>query len=267
VKKRSIILAAMFAIAAPAAAAPGDGPGLTRVPYNSPHVPILACSTAYGCELILQPGEQLRLVSLMDDRWTAKVVDPGSGVTAPRILIAPTAADEQDPDGAGRRALRTSIHALSDRREYIIDLEATSRLEHHRLGFTYGDSPAVAIVTRSMTDQIHPVPEETAVALVDPQSETPPLDPSRMDFGWRQTGDSQLRCTGLFSYGYQLWCKLSVSEDRMPSAYGIDREHRLPLNVHTVAERYVVIDNPIASVELVIGGSHTYRAQITRAPE
>jgi hypothetical protein len=260
-------LAICIGVCAPAVAM-NDGPALTRIPYDTARIPILTCSTGAGCELILQLSERLRLVSLMDDRWTARVADPGSATTAPRILIAPSIAEE--PDGSGhRRALETALHAITDRREYVVDLRATDRFETHRLGFTYRDAPASVVLVQpdpppnlgGVANDATPVPAES------PLAETPPLDPTRMDYGWKQTGDQALRCVALFSYGSQMWCKLSVDQPRVPSAYIVDGTRLLPVNAHTVAERYVVIDTVAAPLRLVLAGSPPLSSTIVRARE
>jgi hypothetical protein len=249
-------------IAAPVLAA-NDGPALTRIAYNDSRIPTLVCSTVYGCELILQVGERLRLASLMDDRWTAKVAAAGTETTSPRILIAPSVADQPASDSDARAPLRTSLHALTDRREYVIDLRATAAAEQHRLGFTYTDAPAVVVRT---LDNV-PDATVTAVPVVAPQSETPPLDPARMDFGWKTTGDATLRCVTVFSYGDQLWCRMRSDLTRVPSAYYADGTKDLPLNTHVVAQRYLVVDGVTSPVALVLGGSKSVRATIVRAHE
>jgi len=266
---RTLLLASAWALAlvlsGPLVLAANDGPALTRVAYTDSHIPDLSCSTVYGCEVILQVGERLRLASLTDDRWTARVADSGSPTTAPRILIAPTVADEPALDGPGRQTLRTAMHVLTDRREYVIDLRATGRAEQHRLGFTYDDAPAVVVRRFDPVDLATSAP--TASPAIEPQAETPPLDPARMDFGWRVTGDAALRCVAAFSYGSQLWCKLPIDQPRVPSAYLVDGPKDLPLNAHVVAERYLVVDSVTGPVDLILGGAKQLKSRIARVRE
>ena len=236
--------------------------------YNSARIPLLACSVALGCEIVLEPGEQLLLASLNDDRWSAKVVDAGSAGSSPRVLIQPSVFDQASPDGIGRQPLQTSFHALTDRgpnggrREYVVNLRAIAASEQHRLGFS-DDTPAVIVrVAAPVAD-----PQATAVPVVPPQSETPPLDPARLDFGWKATGSPEIRCVAVFSYGYQLWCKLPSQVTRTPLAYYPDGKKDEPLNPHIVAQRYLVVDSLAAPIALELGGSHSARVIIERTRE
>ena len=251
-------------LGAPATAA-NDGPGITRVSYSESRIPTLSCSTVYGCEVILPPGDRLRFASLMDDRWTAKVTAAGNSTAPPRILIVPSVADQPASDSEARRPLRTSLHALTGNREYVVNLNATSASVQHRLAFQDDNAPAV--VVRAMNPSDAPDAAATAVPVMLPQSETPPLDPARMDFGWKTTGDSTLRCITAFSYGNQLWCKLPQDLTHIPNAYYADGRRDLPLNSHVVAQRYLVVDGLTSPVALEIGGSKSARAVIVRARE
>jgi hypothetical protein len=241
----AVVAATTFAAPFPANAA-NDGPELTRVPYNSTRIPLLACSVVLGCEIVLQAGEQLRLASLNDDRWSAKVVDQAS------------------PDGIGRQPLQTAFHALTDHREYVINLRAIAASEQHRLGFTYDDGPAVIVRAPA---PIAAGPQATAVPVVAPESETPPLDPARIDFGWKATGSPEIRCSAVFSYDRQLWCKLPPQIARTPVAYYADGKKDEPLNTHMVAQRYLVVDSLAAPIALELGGAHSARVVIERARE
>jgi Conjugal transfer protein len=248
------MLAAALSIAASA-----DGPGLRRVPYDAARPPTLTCSTKYGCELVLEPGERLRLASLFDDRWTAKVADDGASGMAPRVLIGPTAADEDDGHG-GRQPLRTSLELLTTKREYVVELQSSGRYEQHRLGFTYRQLPAVVV-------RVEPPPPVLLAVTARPDEGTA-VDPSLMDFGWKAEGDPAVRCVGTpFSIGSQLWCKLPADATEKPTAYRVDGSRRVPLPFHFVGQRYIVIDAPVWPVALVVGGSHERVATITRARE
>jgi hypothetical protein len=251
-------------LSSPAIAA-NDAPGITRVAYSESRIPTLSCSTVYGCEVILQGGDRLRFASLMDDRWTAKVTDAGNGTTPPRILIAPSVPDQPASDSEARQPLRTALHALTGNREYVVNLIATGASVQHRLAFQDDTTPAV--VVRAMPGGVPPDAVATAVPVVAPESETPPLDPSRMDFGWKVTGDASLRCVTAFSYGSQLWCKMPQDLTRVPNAYYSDGRKDLPLNSHVVAQRYLVVDGLTSPVALEIGGSKSARATIVRARE
>ena len=259
----AVVAATTFAAPFPANAA-NDGPELTRVPYNSTRIPLLACSVALGCEIVLQAGEQLRLASLNDDRWSAKVVDAGSTGTAARVLIQPSVFDQASPDGIGRQPLQTAFHALTDHREYVINLRAIAASEQHRLGFTYDDGPAVIVRAPA---PIAAGPQATAVPVVAPESETPPLDPARIDFGWKATGSPEIRCSAVFSYDRQVWCKLPPQIARTPVAYYADGKKDEPLNTHMVAQRYLVVDSLAAPIALELGGAHSARVVIERARE
>lgn len=259
----AVCAATTFSAVAPANAA-NDGPELTRIPYNSARIPLLACSVVLGCEIVLEAGEQLRLASLNDDRWSAKVVDAGSASTAARVLIQPSIFDQASPDGIGRQPLQTAFHALTDRREYVINLRAIAASEQHRLGFTYDDDPAV--IVRALAPAVA-APQATPVAVVPPESETPPLDPARLDFGWKATGSPEIRCSAVFSYDHQVWCKLPSQIARTPVAYYADGKKDEPLNTHIVAQRYLVVDSLAAPIALELGGSHSARVVIERTRE
>jgi hypothetical protein len=266
---------AVLAIASPGAAM-NDGPGLTRVPYDTSQVPLLTCSVGAGCEVILGVGERLKVATLMDDRWTARVEDPGSADTAPRIVISPSVADEVDEAGH-RKPLMTQFHAvtLETKREYVVNLQATSRFETHRLGFTYKSAPAQVIVVQRDLPMLPRLDgsiaaaggDATPVPVESPISETPPLDPARMDFGWQQTGDAGIRCVTVFSYGSQIWCKMRSNLLRVPSAYIVDGSKLEPVNAHPVAQRYLVVDSVIAPLRLVLAGSPQLTVTIQRGPE
>jgi hypothetical protein len=256
----------LLVLAAPPAMAADDGTGITHVTYSESRIPTLTCSTIYGCEVILQTGDRLRFASLMDDRWTAKVTDAGSVSTPPRILIAPSGADQPASDSEARQPLRTSLHALAGNREYVVNLVATSLSVQHRIVFQYDTTPA--IVVRAMDRGTSaPDAQPTAVPFVAPESETPPLDPARMDFGWKTTGAAALRCVTVFSYGNQLWCKMPADLTRVPNAYYSDGRKDLPLNAHVVAQRYLVVDGLTSPVALEIRGAKSARAVIERARE
>jgi hypothetical protein len=236
-----------------------DGPGLRRVPYDALRPPTLTCSTKYGCEVVLEPGERLRIASLFDDRWTAKVADDGTSGMAPRVLLGPTAADEDDGHG-GRQPLRTSLELLTTKREYVVELQSSGRYEQHRLGFTYRQLPAVVV-------RLEP-PPRSAPTVPTPPEEGFMVEPSRMDFGWKAVGDPAVRCVGTpFSIGSQLWCKLPADATDKPAAYRLDGSTRVPLPFHFVGQRYLVVDAPIWPVQLVVGGSQERVVTITRAPE
>jgi len=252
-------------LSSPAIAA-DDGPGITHVTYSESRIPTLACSTVYGCEVILQTGDRLRFASLMDDRWTAKVTDAGSASTPPRILIAPSVADQPASNSDARQPLRTSLHALTGNREYVVNLVATPSSVQHRIVFQDDATPAV-IVRAMDRSALQPNDQATAVPVVAPESETPPLDPARMDFGWKTTGDAALRCVTVFSYGNQLWCKMPLALTHVPNAYYSDGRKDLPLNSHVVAQRYLVVDALTSPVALEIGGAKSARAVIERARE
>lgn len=239
-----------------------DGPEMTRVPYASSRVPTLLCSTIYGCEIILEVGEQLRLASLNDDRWSAKVESAGTATGAARILIVPGVADQPAADGLGRQPLQTAFHALTDRREYVVDLRATGVAVEHRLGFVY-DAPAVVVRAPAQDPALA---SATPVPVAVPRAETPPLDPARMNFGWRVSGSPEIRCAAVFSYGEQVWCALPAGLARTPIAYYADGRKDEPLNTHVVAQRYLVVDSLMAPIALELGGSHAARAVIERAP-
>jgi hypothetical protein len=238
-----------------------DGPGLRRVPYNASAPPVLTCSTKYGCEVILQPGERLRIASLFDSRWTAKVADDGSTGMAPRVLIGPTLAT--DDDGHGRHLpLRTSLDMLTTKREYVVRLVATSAYEEHRLGFTYrDDAPVVIHVEPPAMPESAPVPSPT------PSEEMAALDPAQMDFGWRAQGEGERTCVGVFSVGSQVWCKLPEGVNDAPAAYQVDGRKLVPIASHEVGKRWVVIDVPTSPIALVWGGSHEQTVRIVRARE
>jgi len=249
------VLAAALTIAASV-----DGPGLRRVPYDAARPPTLVCSTKFGCEVILEPGERLRIASIFDDRWTAKVADDGASGMAPRVLIGPTIADEDNGHG-GRQPLRTSLKMLTTKREYVVELVSSAQYQEHRLGFTFRESPAVFVRLET--------PPPLAAAAASPRpDDTPALDPSTMDFGWRATGDPAVRCVGTpFSIGSQVWCKLPEDLSDKPAAYKLDGKKLVPVPFHFVAKRYIVIDAAVDPIQLVLGGSQQHVATITRARE
>jgi hypothetical protein len=253
-----IALSALSVSLALTIAASVDGPGLRRVPYDASHPPTLVCSTKFGCEVILEPGERLRIASIFDDRWTAKVADDGASGMAPRVLIGPTVADEDNGRG-GRQPLRTSLKMLTTKREYVVELVSSPLYQEHRLGFTYRDSPGVVVRIETPPPIAAPTsrPEDTSA-----------LDPADMDFGWRATGDAAVRCVGTpFSVGSQLWCKLPEDVSDKPAAYKLDGKKLVPVPFHFVGKRYIVIDAVVSPIQLVLGGSHEHVATITRAHE
>jgi hypothetical protein len=238
-----------------------DGPGLRRVPYDAARPPTLVCSTKFGCEVILEPGERLRIASIFDDRWTAKVADDGATGMAPRVLIGPTIADEDSGHGAARQPLRTSLKMLTTKREYVVELVSTAAYQEHRLGFTYRDAPGVFVRIETPPPLVAPAPSPRP-------DEASALDPSTMDFGWRASGDPAVRCVGTpFSIGNQVWCKLPENLNEKPAAYKLDGKKLVPVPFHFVATRYIVIDATVSPIELVLGGSQEHVATIVRARE
>jgi len=262
-RTQTVAVALLLSLVSAPVIAANDGPGITHVTYSESRIPTLTCSTVYGCEVILQMGDRLRFASLMDDRWTAKVTDAGGAASPPRLLIVPSVADQPASDSEARQPLRTSLHALTGNREYVVNLVATASTVQHRIAFQDDTTPAVLVRALQAAPDVAP----TAIPVVAPESETPPLDPARMDFGWKMTGDAQLRCVAVFSYGDQLWCKLPVDLTRVPNAYYADGRKELPLNSHVVAQRYLVVDGLTSPVALEIGGAKSVRAVIARARE
>ena len=212
----------------------------------------LACSTAYGCEVVVD-GARLQDVKMWTNRILARIVGNGDDGSPSRIQLMPASAFATQPDGSMLPVSGKLTIVTTDGREYVVIVDAVDMPRMNRLWFASASNP-------------HPV-IPVVMAAPNQSGETAPLDPSKMDFGWTSQGD--VRCDTVFSVGMQIWCKLPHDLTNVPSVYFDDGRLKIPANARVVAEYYLVIENGATqrSILLEIGGGNPRSGHIVRGRE
>lgn len=231
------------------------------VPANAPTRGSVLCSLAYGCEIDLPAGEKLRDVRMIGEGMVAQVVASGDTSTANMgavIEVLPTSEFSTAADGA-MQPVTGRVVILTTRREYNVIVDASETQSVNRLVFTGRQNHGVVIPMPPPTRAVDPPTRAAGEAL--------PIDPSQMDFGWRMEGDASMRCVTVFSTRGQIWCKMPVTLDDVPSAYYDDGKLKAPLNARVVAQHYLVVDSVHSPILLEIGGGHPRELRIIRGRE
>jgi hypothetical protein len=219
---------------------------IAAVPQNvqsyiagDPHIPLMACSTTYGCQLRLPLGEQLENVVISDPRFQSTVLSTGA-TTAPVIKILPQLVDA---DTNSARPLSAEIDVLTNLREYRVALVATSDLMPASIQYSSAGRAAVVPIPH---DQLNPATESS-------NAETAPIDPTTMDFGWRsESSTKNVACVAVFSVAprEQIWCKLPASIITAPTVTYQLGGATVDADVRLLQDNYLVVDTLASPINL-----------------
>jgi hypothetical protein len=235
----------------------------TVVPSHKAPMANLPCSTAYGCEVVVE-CDPLKDVSLTNARIVARTVGTGDDGLPARVQLLPTSAFMQDANSIMQPvSAKLSIVTMSGR-ELDVVVDAVDIPVVNRLVFGCANQePSIVHVAMTRSGG-----EVDGVGGGDqPNGETTPLDPTKMDFGWTSTGS--IRCVTAFSVGLQLWCKMPSTTVDIPSVYFDDGKLKIPANARVVGGSYLVIENGGAqrSILLEIGGGDPRSGHIVRSAQ
>lgn len=229
-KLRMPVTAALCAITL-VAAVPQDVQYLVA---GDPHIPQMQCSTTYGCEVDLPPGETLKNVVISDPRFQGQLLSDGTDTPA-SYKVLPSLVDA---DANSAAPLRAQLDMLTNVREYHVVLVASSRLMPATIA--YREPGRVVATVVSSTNQVGGSAEATAV------------DPKAMDFGWTSKGTNGLACVTVFDLAQrgQLWCKLPATVLAGPSVYIMQNGARESADARMIQGNYLVIDTLASPVSL-----------------
>lgn len=238
-------------------------------PSTSTVVPRLACSTTYGCEVQLPPGEAIVAATSTDPRIGVQVLSDGSKAIAARLKILPSASAVTGPDGF-IEILSGEIDVLTNFDiEYHVIIEASDALAPRVLQFV--DPRPIVLVAPRPTSADGYSPADGAGSYpgagANHAFESSPIDPASMDFAWSMAGDAAHRCAGIFSVlsRGQLWCKLQASDHDVPSAYLQQNGQLQPLNARVVGGTYFVVETLSGPIVLKWADGRSFTIERGRA--
>jgi hypothetical protein len=193
---------------------------LAAIVMTPDRLPGMPCSTVYGCEIRLLPGETVQQVSVTDPRWQTVVLASGP-MPAARIKVLP------GPANGGR----AEVDASTNLHSYRVVVTATERATSMLLQYEPDPTPPPAKVVYLPP----PAPVPT------PVGEIAALRPSEMDsVAWRSEGG--VKCDTVFGVPDrgQVWCYLPASIRKAPAVY------------HTVGRAHAIVNSRVLRGNLLV---------------
>jgi type IV secretion system protein VirB9 len=158
------------------------------------------------------------------------------------ILVKPT-----DP------GLHTNLVINTDRRTYHVELRSTGGAYMASIAFAYPQDELIAIRART----------QAAAQIAATQVQTG-IDPTRLDFGYRLSGDAPpWRPMQVFDDGAKTYILFpaTIAQSELPPLFLIGERGRAELVNYRVSARYMIVDRLFDRAELRLG---TRRAQMVR---
>lgn len=198
-------------------------------------------------DIVLQEGETLSdtgAVAAGDTvRWVIGEAASGSGPTRrTHILVKPT-----DP------GLRTNLVINTDKRTYHVELRSTPATYMASVGWSYPQDELIAVRARI----------EAAAAVASTQVQAG-IDPGKLDFAYRLSGDSPpWKPVQVFDDGTKTYLLFpeAIAQSELPPLFLIGEKKQAELVNYRVSGRYLVVDRLFSVAELRLG---TKRPQIVR---
>ena len=198
-------------------------------------------------DIMLQEGETLSdtgAVAAGDTvRWVIGEASSGTGASRrTHILVKPT-----DP------GLRTNLVINTDRRTYHVEIRSTPATYMASVGWSYPQDELIAVKARI----------EAANQVTATQVQVG-IDPARLDFAYRLTGDTpSWRPVQVFDDGAKTYLLFpdSIAQSELPPLFLIGDKKKAELVNYRVSSRYIIVDRLFSVAELRLG---TSRQQIVR---
>ncbi|KXU32396.1 hypothetical protein A0J57_11635 [Sphingobium sp. 22B] len=198
-------------------------------------------------DIVLQEGETLSdtgAVAAGDTvRWVIGEAASGSGPTRrTHILVKPT-----DP------GLRTNLVINTDKRTYHVELRSTPATYMASVGWSYPQDELIAVRARI----------EAAAAVASTQVQAG-IDPAKLDFAYRLSGDSPpWKPVQVFDDGAKTYLLFpeGIAQSELPPLFLIGEKKQAELVNYRVSGRYLVVDRLFSVAELRLG---TKRQQVVR---
>lgn len=155
---------------------------------------------------------------------------------------------------------QTNLTVVTDRYTYFFDLvTTTTRAPLYQLRFTYPDAPRSA-----PTSSVSALTEEESAIALGAQDDLP-VDPAKLNFGWRTSGTSQLLPEKIYDDGRATYLSWS-SKASIPALLTLDEKGiEGPVN-YAVRGNMIVVDDVPAELVLRSGRSKAILTHIPPAP-
>lgn len=205
----------------------------------------LVTAPEHVTDIALQPGETLVAVAAGDTaRWTVGDTTSGAGdARRVHIMIKPLAA-----------SLATNLIITTDRRVYHLALASTARTAMAAVSWTYPHDSLLAI-------------ERAANATRAAIEARPAVDPVRLDFGYRISGDKPAwRPLRAFDDGRQVYIEFpaTLGQGEAPPLFVTGEAKTPELVNYRVNGRFYVVDRLFDRAELRHGTKRQTVVRIVR---